>query len=218
VTNSGSQVWPASGPNPVHLGERFANIGGGFGANVWYTDQRFNLPADLAPGSSLTLTISVTAPGNTTGNLVIEYQMVEEGQFWFGQFADVNTTVTLSNAWVATYGVASTPTIWSTQQSQTYSVTVTNNGTQSWPAGGPNPVDLGVRFANVGGGFGANAWYTDQRFALPADLAPGASLTLTIAVIAPSSPTGNLVLEYQVTKESQFWFAQFADVTVTVNP
>jgi hypothetical protein len=210
ITNKGSQTWAAGGSNPVHLGVHFATAGGGFGAG-WYTDQRFSLPADLAPGASVTLSITVTAPANT-GNLVLEYEMVKEQQFWFVQFADVSVTV--SPPWVAAYSVSGTPTSWSPGQSQTYSVTITNNGSQTWAAGGSNPVHLGVHFATAGGGFGAG-WYTDQRFSLPADLAPGASVTLSITVTAPAN-TGNLVLDYEMVKEQQFWFVQFADVSVTV--
>jgi hypothetical protein len=40
-------------------------------------------------------------------------------------------------------------------------------------------------------------------------------VTLSIAITAPASG-GNFVLEYQMVKELQFWFSQFADVHVTV--
>ena len=160
----------------------------------------------------MTLSISVTAPANS-GDLVLEYQMVKEYQFWFAQFADVSITV--QAPWAANYSVSATPTSWGTNQTQTYSVTITNAGSQVWPATGANPVHLGVHFANAGGGSGNNTWYTDQRFSLPADLAPGASVTLSITVTAPAD-SGNLVLEYQMVKEYQFWFAQFADVQVIV--
>jgi hypothetical protein len=212
VTNLGSQTWSAGGSNPVRLGVHFANTGGGYGSNVWYTDQRFDLAANLAPGASVTLSITVTAPANS-GTFVLEYQMVKELQFWFAQFADVTTTVTVP--WAATYSVGATPTSWATNQTQTYSVTITNSGSQTWSAGGSNPVRLGVHFANGGGGYGSNIWYTDQRYGLTGDLAPGASVTLSITVTAPAH-SGTLVLEYQMVKELQFWFAQFADVAVMV--
>src|SRR5207244_411589 len=109
----GTQPWPAGGGNPVHLAVHFANVGGGQGTNTWYTDQRFSLPADLAPGASVTLNIAVTASANS-GNLVLEYQMVKEGQFWFSQFADVNVTV--AAGWVAAYSVGATPTSWTSNQ------------------------------------------------------------------------------------------------------
>jgi hypothetical protein len=38
------------------------------------------------------LNISVTAP-NTSGNLVLEYEMVKENEFWFTQYSDANVTV-----------------------------------------------------------------------------------------------------------------------------
>jgi hypothetical protein len=144
----------------------------------------------------------------------LEYQMVKEGQFWLSQFADVTVTVQL--AWAASYDVSNTPLNWTTSQTLTYSVTLTNTGTQAWPAGGSSPMHLGVHFANAGGGFSVNyPWLSDQRFSLPSDVAPGASVTLVVAVTAPSK-TGSLILEYQMVKEGQFWLSQFADVTVTV--
>src|SRR5450759_1588138 len=194
ITNTGNQTWPGGGPNPVHLGVHFANTGGGYGSNTWYTDQRFNLTGDLAPGGSATLSISVTAPANN-GSQVLEYQMVKEQQFWFAQFADVPVTVGPA-LWAASYSVGSTPTSWAVNQTQSYSVTITNTGNQTWSAGGSNPVHLGVHFANTGGGYGSNIWYTDQRFNLLADLAPGASVTLSISVTAPAN-SGSQVLEYQ---------------------
>src|SRR5207237_711093 len=72
------------------------------------------------------------------------------------------TTFTVAPPWVATYVVGGTPTNWGTNQTQTYSVTITNSGSQAWPATGANPVHLGVHFANAGGGSGNNTWYTDQ--------------------------------------------------------
>jgi hypothetical protein len=144
-----------------------------------------------------------------------EYYAVTSNAGWqtrIGSFNFANCT----QPWFATYSVASTPVTWSTNQTQSYSVTVTNNGGQMWPAGGSNPVHLGVHFANAGGGLGSNIWYTDQRFVLPADLAPGASVTLSIAVTAPAANSGNLVLEYEMVREGQFWFGQFADVSVAV--
>jgi hypothetical protein len=90
-----------------------------------------------------------------------------------GQSADSNVGDILplltARPWVAGYGLSATATSWTTNQSQTYSVTITNTGTQIWPAGGANPVHLGVHFANTGGGAGSNTWYGDQRFSPPAD-------------------------------------------------
>ena len=134
----------------------------------------------------------------------------------YAQWTTQNFAVTTGLApWAATYSVGATPTSWGGSQTQTYSVTITNSGSQTWSAGGSNPVHLGVHFANVGGGAGGNTWYTDQRINLPADLASGGSVTLSITITAPANG-GNLVLEYQMVKELQFWLSQFADMNVTV--
>src|SRR5207302_1405968 len=117
--------------------------------------------------------------------------------------------------WAASYSVASTPSTWTTGQTQTYSVSVTNTGTQTWPSGGANPVHLGVHFANAGGGFGANTWYTDQRFNLTTDLAAGATASFSVSVTAPTT-TGNLVLEFHIVNELHFCYGPLTTVNDTM--
>ena len=99
-------------------------------------------------------------------------------------------------------------------QTQTYAITLTNTGTQTWSAGGGNPVRLGISFgtSNDTPGMG---WATDQRFSLPGDLAPGASVTLTVSVTAPAG-TGGYVLRQRMVKEGVVWFEQFSKTNVTV--
>jgi hypothetical protein len=183
------------------------------------SEQRFSLANDLAPGASVSMTITVTAPASS-GSLVLEYQMLKDRQFWFSQFADVGVSLAAAT-WAASYTVTATPPNWAVNQTQSYSVTVTNSGNQTWPAGGTTPVVLDVHFASVGGGYGTSGtgvgsgWLSEQRFSLANDLAPGASVSMTITVTAPAS-SGSLVLEYQMLKDRQFWFSQFADVNVTV--
>jgi hypothetical protein len=140
--------------------------------------------------------------------MTLEYEIVKEFQFWFSQVSDVAVSVT-APSWSASYSVGSTPLDWAANQTQTYSVTLTNNGNQTWAAGSGNPVDLGVHFINGGK-------VTDQRFTLPNDVVPGASVSLTISVTAPAS-SGPMTLEYEMVKEFQFWFSQVSDVAVTVS-
>src|SRR5438034_219466 len=104
---------------------------------------------------------------------------------------------------MATYAVAATPTSWGTNQSQTYSVTITNAGSQTWPHTGSVLVDLGVHFTSAGVGFGNGAYYRDQHSFPTRRSSDLASVTLSITVTAPPN-SGNLVLEYQMAKEGQF--------------
>jgi hypothetical protein len=230
LTNAGTQPWLAQGTMPVHLGVHFAHKGGGYGvtgsgtgtATGWLTDQRFSLPADVPPGASINLSVAVTAPAST-GDLVLEYEAVWEGRLWFSQFADVNATVLAGP--VASYRVNATPTRWVSSETHSYTISLTNTGHQLWPARGTTPVHLGVHFARKGGGYGITGsgtgttagWLSDQRFSLPADVAPGANINLTISVTAPTTP-GKFVLEYEVLREGRFWFSQFADVNTMILP
>jgi hypothetical protein len=129
--------------------------------------------------------------------------------------SNVANATTSTPPWSASYATANTPSTWTPGQTQTYAVSITNTGNQTWAAGTANPVHLGVHFATQGGA-PTYQWLTDQRYSLPADLGAGASVTLTVSVTAPNT-AGSLVLEYQMVKEGQFWFNQFADRAVSVS-
>jgi hypothetical protein len=205
VTNTGNQTWPAGGNNPVRLGLHFVS-GPGLPYTAWLSDQRVWLPADLQPGQSIRLSLTLTAPP-TVDAVILEAQMVKEQQFWFvprGPAAVANGAAT----WMAGYDLAQAARAWAPGQTQTFTVTLLNAGNLAWPAGGNNPVRLGLHFA-VNAGLPYTIWLTDQRFALPADLAPGQTVALSVTVTAPAGDTGG-VLEAQAVKEQQFWFAQRA--------
>ena len=205
VTNTGSQPWNASGTNPVHLGVHFVNAAGG-----WLTDQRFTLPNDVAAGASATLTVNVTGP-SAAGSLTLTAQMVKELVAWFPQTEQTSVTVSApaGPALAASYS-SSPPTTWTAGQTQTYQITITNSGSQTWNASGANPVHLGIHFVNASG-----TWLTDQRFVLPGDVAPGASATLTVSVTAPSA-AGSYTLTAQMVKEMVAWFPQSQQTAVSV--
>ncbi len=125
----------------------------------------------------------------------------------------VNVALTPVPVWSASY-TASPPTSWASGQSQTFSVTLTNNGANTWNSGGTDPVHFGVHFLAAPGE--CCTWYTDQRFTLPNDVASGGSVTLSVTITPPSTQTGTMTLELQMVKENEFWFTQHADTMVTV--
>src|SRR5213075_467729 len=100
-------------------------------------------------------------------------------------------------------------------QTVTYQVTVTNIGTQTWPAAGTNKVRLGVYFAGASDAVGA--WSKEPaRFALTSDVAPGKSVTFNVKVTAPSTP-GTYVLRDRMVKEYVAWFQTMEKVNVSVD-
>ena len=118
--------------------------------------------------------------------------------------------------WHAVYDLSKAPTSWVSGRSQTFPVTVTNSGAVTWPSAGYGRVDLILHFAKVGGGSATRSqWLTISGFSMPSNLAPGASVTLSATIAAPSM-TGSLVLEAEMIKEHQFWLPQWQPVAVNV--
>lgn len=78
VKNSGTSPWVFNGTNPVRIGATWD-------ADVSYP-YRTNMTANVAAGSSVTLSIVVTAPA-ASGTHVLHIDMVQEGVCWFAGFA-----------------------------------------------------------------------------------------------------------------------------------
>jgi N-acetyl-anhydromuramyl-L-alanine amidase AmpD len=215
ITNTGDVTWPSTGYGRVDLDLHFATAAGGSPKQAsWLTSKAFPMPSDLGPGASVTLNVTLTAPART-GSLVLEAEMIKEKDFWFQQWRPVNVTVAAA-VWKAGYNLAGVPTSWNKGQSHSVTVTVTNTGNITWPSTGHYRVDLEFHFTTRTGGAAKRAyWLTNQAFSLPANLAPGNSVTVTVLVAAPSS-TGSMYLEAEMIKEHQFWFQQTGSIPVSV--
>ena len=99
----------------------------------------------------------------------------------------------------------SVPSIMLPGQPYTVSITMQNVGPTTWTAGqgyriGPQPDN--------------NAWGI-TRFAVPNDVAPGATVTLTFNITAPATP-GNYRFQWRMLQEGVQWFGDMTDVPVTV--
>jgi spore germination protein YaaH len=217
VTNTGNVSWPSGGANPVKLDLHFTSSPGGSAKmSSWLTSQIYNLPSDVAPNQSATLTVSVTAPATGNGYLYLEAELFKNQQFWFQQWK--SAAVTMYGAWGASYDLSQAPASWGMGQSKTFVVTVTNQGTQAWPSSGSNPVELDLHFTTTAGGAAnISSWLTSQIYTLPSDVAPGASVTLNVTVAAPNR-TGPVYLEGEMFKNHQFWFQEWASVNITLSP
>lgn len=210
LTNNGTQTWPHAGSNAVELDMHFTTMAGGSAQQShWLTSQIYPLPSDLATGGSVTLSITVTAP-NTSGSFQLEATMFKNQQFWFQQSQATPAPVSPAT-WNAAIDLTSAPGSWVQGVGQTFNVTVTNNGNQTWPHSGYTEVDLDLHFASSQGGSRNSAhWLTSDAFSLPADVAPGGSATVSVT-LTPNF-FGHEYLEALMIKEHQFWFDQ---VTIT---
>jgi len=214
LTNTGNMPWPAGGSNPVKLDLHFTRSPGG-SANIakWLTSEVYPLTADVLPGQSATVSVSATAP-NTSGYLYLEAELFKNQQFWFKQWKSL--AVAVYGAWGASYDLSQAPTTWAVTQTKSFQITVTNQGTQTWPSGGSNPVELNIHLTTVPGGSAKiSSWLFSKSYALASDVAPGTSLTLTVNATAPASG-GTLYLEAQMFKNQQFWFEDWSTVRVSI--
>jgi hypothetical protein len=87
VTNIGREIWNATGPNNVLLGVHFFAEPG-----RWVTDQRLEIPRDVAPGESLTLPVEVRPP-EATGRYILRHRMAKNGVLWFEDVHDTQVAV-----------------------------------------------------------------------------------------------------------------------------
>src|SRR5205807_469404 len=203
--------WGFTGATNVSFGAAVPAI---FSVNsdsqITATSQALALGGNVAPGGSATVSFTMTAP---LGSTVVEALMIKEHQFWF----DTVTTspqqwwflpITLPQPiWSATIDMSQVPTTWAQGVTQTISVKVTNSGNVTWPSTGTNEVDFDLHFTTTAGGSAQQAhWLNSTAFSLPGDLAPNASVTLTVPFASPGN--GSLLLEALMIKEHQFWFDQ----------
>jgi hypothetical protein len=215
VTNTGNITWPSAGYYRVDLDLHFTTrVGGSAKQAYWLTSQAYSLPGNLGPGKSAVVTVAVKAPPRA-GPMYLEAEMLKEHQFWFKQYRAINV-IAAPAGWSAAYNVTNVPTAWVAGKSQTFSVTVTNNGTLTWPSTDYTQVDLYAHFAtSAGGAANQGSWLTSGGVRLPKNVAPGQSVALTMTIAPPRS--GSLVLEFEMVKTHQFWFVQYAPVQVTVS-
>src|SRR5260370_38536049 len=106
----------------------------------------------------------------------------------------------LALTWDATVDTSAVPTLWYTQTSPSFDVTITNTGTATWPAGGPHPVHVAVYFSYE------NRDTCCPRYVLPADVAPNASVTIHVVQKPAPFDVGTYTLDIDLVKEGQFWF------------
>jgi len=158
----------------------------------------------VAPGQSVTFSFNVTAPA-TPGTYNFQWQTVLDGIEFFGALApNVAVKVGLDNAAFVSQSV---PATMAPGNVYPVSVTMQNTGSTTWSPGSvslgsQNPVD--------------NTAWGPSRVALPSSVAPGASVTFSFNVTAPSA-VGPYNFQWRVLEGASSWFgATTTNVAVTV--
>jgi subtilisin family serine protease len=201
LTNTSSFAWAAFGPAPTRLAFHWADLGGH--TLVW-DGQRTALSADVPVGGT-TVVHPTIPPPSSPGVYRLRLDLVREGVSWFSaqRVPTVDATVVVGSPYVASYAPVPASEAAFLSGSVTLDVKVANLGAATWPAAGPDPVRLAYHLIRPDGTI---LVWDGARAPLSADVAPGASTTVTIPVSAPSID-GAYVLWLDLVQEHVVWFS-----------
>jgi hypothetical protein len=160
------------------------------------------LPNALAPGASMT--VSVTFPVPALGSYVARWDLQTSGAWWNTIKGTPVRDMWFNAAdWSADWVKDNVPISWVAGETRLITVTVQNDGGRTWPATGTNPVQLGYKWVSNSTG---NTFPGPARVGLAADVPPGGTAILTIPVVAPVYPT-NYTMYLDLYKQNEFAFA-----------
>ncbi|HEX9269456.1 MAG TPA: N-acetylmuramoyl-L-alanine amidase [Candidatus Limnocylindria bacterium] len=202
VTNTGQGIFPTQIANLVDLGYHWYDSAGRIA--VW-DGLRTRLPNDLASGQSAVVQAQVQSPPNG-GSYTLRVDLVQEGVAWFSTRGVPTGTASATVCCAKTYGATYQPqiaTLAASGAQQAIPITLTNTGSFTWAAGGANPVDLSYHWASS---TGATVVWDGLRTKLPADVAPGQSITVQASIRFPST-AGDYRLRWDLVEEGVSWFS-----------
>jgi len=132
--------------------------------------------------------------------------LVREGVSWFSaqRVPTADATVVIGSPYLAGYAPVPASEAALMKGAATLDVVLTNLGAATWPAAGPDPVRLSYHLI---GPDGTILVWDGARAPLSADVAPGASTSVTIPVSAPSSIDGAFVVWLDLVQEHVVWFS-----------
>ena len=210
VTNTGTVAWPAGGPTPVHLGYHWLTPDGSV---VVWDGARGSLPNDLQPNQNAVVALAVSSPP-TLGSYVLRLDLVQEGVAWFSSQGVLprDLAITVTSGFGASYTLGAVPVLLPGGRA-VVPVTVRNDGLATWTAGGPNPVHLAAHIVDLAGQ--AVIW-DGERGLFQADVAPGQTVTLSVAVAAPLA-AGVYAVRVDLVREGIAWFSSYGVATANTN-
>jgi hypothetical protein len=205
MRNTGNVNWTAA--DLFRLGA--SGIAGGDAAKFGVLRVNISPGTIVQPGQSYTFSFTMTAPG-TKGTYNPAYQMVWEGNQWFGGI--LTKTIVVSEIKPNSTLVSDTiPSSMARGSSHPVNVTMRNTGNANWTA-----ADL-YRLGAVGDAGGQAAKFGVLRVNISPStvVQPGQSFTFSFTMIAPST-AGTYHPSYQMVWEGNQWFGAIDTKTITV--
>jgi len=91
ILNQGNYIWMRGGSNPVGLSYHILD---GQKQMLLFDNARYELPHDLRPEDSVKINVALLADLEP-GDYVVEFDMVEEGSYWFAEKGSPTSLVKL---------------------------------------------------------------------------------------------------------------------------
>ncbi|MEX2229388.1 MAG: S8 family serine peptidase, partial [Dehalococcoidia bacterium] len=219
VTNTSSFTWRSANPSAVRLEWSWLDAAG---QPVPTLAGVMPLPADLPVGATATLTGSIAAPALPAGTVgptpfTLWLDLVRDGVTAFSArgVTPAAIPVAIGSGFGATYAPVAQAATFDSGTAGALEVRVTNSGTVAWPAAGSTPMRLSYHWLKDG----SLVVWDGLRAALAADVAPGATVTLSLPVLPPE-PAGTYTLRLDLVHEGIAWLSGLgvpvADITASV--
>ncbi|MFH1148329.1 MAG: NBR1-Ig-like domain-containing protein, partial [Pseudomonadota bacterium] len=205
MKNNGTNTWTSAAGHKLGTQNPHDNTVWGFG--------RVDLAGDesVAPGQEKTFTFEITAP-STPGNHDFQMRMVREGFEWFGE-SSTNVVVNVRSLQPndARFISQSVPSGLSAGETATVSVTMKNNGTNTWTPGAGYKLGTQNPQDNTVWGFGTRVDLAEGE-----SIDPGQEKTFTFEIRAPSNP-GTYNFQMRMVQEGVAWFGDCStNMAITV--
>lgn len=150
-------------------------------------------PAELAPGESVDIPITIAAP-TTPGSYTLRHRVVKEGVRWFNSL--LKSTVEVGT-FSATYA-GTIPAEITEATTRIFPITVTNTGTVPWTSTSLEPLQLGYYF-NAAGETTPPSLASAVMLPLGTTIGVGESLTLDVPLVTPAT-AGEYRLEFRLAR------------------
>lgn len=212
LTNKSTFLWPKEGSGAVRLAWSWSDAAGQAVAGLTGTAA---MPADVPIGATVSVIGTVTPPA-TAGTYTLKLDLTRDPSITFSSRGAgvAAVVVNVGSGFSASYTPVATGATFNAGATSTFAVSVTNTGTEIWPAAGERAVRLSYHWlagAPTTTGPAAPAplpvvIWDGLRGRLPSDIGPGASAKVDLPVIPPDK-AGTYTLRLDLVQEGIAWFS-----------